>query len=182
MILGLFIVIGVLLIFGFESQYYVGILSGLASAFLAALFTVINGKLIAQVSPLTITKIEMFGGFTVLALILLFTGKINVAMFYEPTLMDWIYLSILGIICTTLAFLLSVWVMKYVTPFTVSMSLNMEPVYTIIIALIIDAAMGTQKEMMTEGFYVGSLIIIGSIFVNAYLKKRANQRQKRAKT
>lgn len=178
MILGLFIVVGVLLIFGFESQYYIGILSGLASAFLAALFTVINGRLITAVSPLSITKIEMFGGFTVLFIILLFMGKVNVAMFYEPTLLDWVYLSILGLVCTTLAFLLSVWVMKYVTPFTVSMSLNMEPVYTILIALIIDSAMGTNNEVMTTGFYIGSLIIIGSIFMNAYLKKKSNQRRK----
>ena len=86
--------------------------------------------------------------------------------------MDWVYLFILAIICTSFAFIISIWVMKVVTPFTVSISVNMEPVYTIIIALIIDWQMGTDKEKMSEGFYLGGAIIILSILIHAYLKTK----------
>jgi uncharacterized membrane protein (DUF485 family) len=63
--------------------------------------------------------------------------------------------------------------MKYVTPFTVSMSVNMEPVYTIIILFIIAYYTGSEKEKMSWGFYLGSAVIILSIFVNAYYKRKA---------
>ncbi|MBD3638052.1 MAG: DMT family transporter [Crocinitomicaceae bacterium] len=177
LILSFAIIAGIVIIFGFETKYYIGIISGLIAAFLAALFTVINGKLITQISSFKITKYEMLGGCLVLFIILICTNKINAASFNLP-MMDWIYLLILGVICTSVAFMVSVWVMKYVTPFTVSMSVNMEPIYTILIVLLIGVFNGSQKEVMSRGFYVGALIIIASIFANAYIKKRINRRVK----
>ena len=176
LVLSIAIIGGIVVIFGFESQYYVGILSGLTSAFLAATFTVVNGKFITQISSFRITKYEMLGGASVLFFILLASGKVHSEMFNIPPT-DWLYLSILGIICTTVAFMVSVWVMKHVTPFTVSMSVNMEPIYTILIVLLIDAAQGTQKEQMSAGFYIGASIIIAAIFINGYLKKMANKKK-----
>lgn len=172
--LSLAIIAGIIVIFGFEQEFYIGIISGLTSAFLAALFTVINGKFILEISSFKITKYEMLGGFTTLLLILVSLGKLDSESFSVST-MDWVYLSILGIICTSIAFMVSVWVMKFVTPFTVSMSVNMEPIYTIIIVLIIDSFRSSSKEHMSTGFYIGSLIIIASIFTNAYIKKRSNK-------
>ena len=171
LILSFAIIAGILVIFGFETRYSEGILFGLISAFFAALFTVINGRMIKNISSFNITKYEMLGGMLVLFVILLITGKVDHQLFEVPA-MDWVYLVVLGIICTTVAFMVSVWVMKHVTPFTVSMSVNMEPIYTIIIALFIAAARGSNKEQMSGWFYVGGAIILLSIFTNAYLKKR----------
>ena len=117
----------------------------------------------------------MLGGFLILGVILLFQGKVNPSNF-NISASDWLYLSILGILCTTVAFMVSVWVMKFVTPFTVSMSVNMEPIYTIIIALGIDAYLGTNKEQMSGGFYLGAAIILAAIFTNAFLKKMAKKK------
>jgi drug/metabolite transporter (DMT)-like permease len=171
LILSLAIIAGILVIFGFESQYAEGILYGLMSAFFAALFTVLNGRMIKNISSFNITKYEMLGGTVTLFVILLISGKVNAQLFEVPA-MDWAYLAVLGIVCTTIAFMISVWVMKFVTPFTVSMSVNMEPIYTIIIALFIASARGSDKEQMSPWFYVGGGIILLSIFANAYIKKR----------
>ncbi len=175
LLLSLCIIGGILIIFGFESQYYWGICFGLLAALFAALFTVINGRFITKVSSFNITKYEMLGGSITLFIILLFSGKVDSNLFTVPAL-DWLYLIILGIVCTTMAFMVSVWVMKHVTPFTVSMSVNMEPIYTIIIALIIAMYRGTDKEQMSSGFYVGGSVILLSIFTNAYLKKRSKSK------
>ena len=166
-IISIFILIGIVIIFGFEIQYVSGIVFGLTSAFLAALFSVLNGKLIKTTSSFLITKYEMLGALFVMVFILGYYNELNSAIF-NVTINDWILLLVLGIICTTVAFMLSVWVMKFLSPFTVSISVNMEPIYTIIIAVIIHP----DKEKMSLGFYIGGLIIIGAIFTNAYLKKR----------
>lgn len=171
-IISIFILLGIVIIFGFESQYKLGIISGLISAFLAALFTVINGKLIKSTNSFNITKYEMIGAFSVASIAIYLNGEVNSDLLNISTT-NWIYLGILGVICTTLAFLISVWVMKFVSPFTVSISINMEPIYTIIIAVILNPF----KEQMSIGFYVGGTIIITAIFINAYLKKRKRRKK-----
>jgi drug/metabolite transporter (DMT)-like permease len=175
LILSLAIIAGVVCIFGFATQYVEGIIYGLISAFFAALFTVLNGRFISNITSFNITKYEMLGGTLILFVILASSGKVD-ASFFEVSTMDWVYLIILAIVCTTVAFMVSVWVMKFVTPFTVSMSVNMEPIYTIIIALIIASFTGSTKEHMSLGFYLGAAIILTSIFVNAYLKKKKNRK------
>jgi len=170
-ILSLFIVIGIACIIGFEFEYILGISVGLLSALLASFFNVLNGKFIQTMPSFQITKFEMLGGFMTMAIILSFTGKISPTLFAIP-LTDFIYLLILGIICTTAAFMVSVWLMKFLSPFTVSMGINMEPIYAIIIALIIDYVRGVHTEQMSIGFYLGTILIIGSIFLNALIKKK----------
>lgn len=165
-VISIFILIGIVIIFGFEIQYVTGIIFGLTSAFLAALFSVLNGKLIKTTSPFSITKYEMLGAVIVSFGIVSYNSEVNSSLF-DATNADWIMLVILGIVCTTIAFMLSVWVMKFLSPFTVSISINMEPIYTIVIAIILNPL----KEQMSVGFYVGGLIIISAIFTNAYLKK-----------
>jgi len=170
--LSIAIVIGIGLIMGFEPEYKMGILVGLLSAFLAATFNTINGKLIQQNLPtFQITKYEMLGGFATITTLLAFTNGLNNELFLV-SMQDWVLLIILGVICTTLAFLASVWLLKFLTPFTVTMSINMEPIYAILIALIIGYMRGSDAEKMSTGFYIGTVIILGAIFLNAYLKKR----------
>lgn len=169
--LSLAIVAGIVLIIGFEPDYIYGIQIGLTSAFLASLFGVLNGKHVQTMDSLRITTYEMFGGVITMAVILFFLGKFDHSFFDFPAV-DWVYLLILGLVCTTAAFMVSVWIMKYLTPFTVSLGLNMEPIYAIIIALIVGYFEGKTTEHMSPGFYLGTAIILGSIFLNAYLKKK----------
>lgn len=167
---------GVIIIFGFEIKYATGIAIGLLSAFFAALFNTLNGSFVQTISSRLIAQYEMLGGFLTAMVFLLLTNKLT-AQTFDVAALDWLYLFILALVCTSFAFIVSVWVMKFVTPFTVSISVNMEPVYTIIIALIIDWQMGTNKEKMSEGFYLGGAIIILSILIHAYLKTKKKSLQ-----
>lgn len=177
-ILSVIIAIGIISIIGFEPQYIKGILIGLLSALLASIFNVLNGKFTQSISTFQITKYEMLGGFLTMAVALGLSGSLDNTLFQMET-RDFIFLLILGIICTTLAFLVSVWLMKFLSPFTVSIGINMEPIYAIIIALFIDYFRGVNSEQMTMGFYAGTLLIIGSIFLNAYLKKKQSRALKK---
>lgn len=172
--LSLAIVVGIMLIIGFEPSYTLGIAIGLISAFLASLFNVLNGKFIKTMPSFEITKYEMLGGFITMSAILWWSGEIDSGLFIVSS-SDWIFLTILGVVCTTGAFLVSVWLMKFLSPFTVSMGLNMEPIYAILIALSLDFFRGESSEQMSIGFYFGTIIILGSIFLNAYLKKKESK-------
>ena len=171
LILSLFIIAGIIIIFGFEASYSTGIIVGITSAFLASTFTVINGKMVEKIPSFKITLYEMLGGALTLMCILIFNNKMTLEGL-EVTSLDWVYLLILGILCTTVAFLVSVWVMKYLTPFTVSMSLNLEPIYTIILALVIGYFTDSSKEVMSIEFYLGGGMILVAIFVNSFLKRK----------
>ena len=170
-LLSIAVTVGVLIIFGFETRYTLGITIGLFSAFLSALFNVMNGSFVKSMPSQSIARYEMLGGFIVAIIFLASTGHLDASTFSVSGI-DWIWLLILSLVCTTFAFMTSIWVMKFVTPFTVSISVNMEPIYTILIALLIDLMMGTSKEQMSNGFYIGCAIIIASIFTHSWLKMK----------
>jgi drug/metabolite transporter (DMT)-like permease len=175
LILGAFVLAGIYLIFNFESNYIEGILFGLSSAFLASLFTVINGRLVKSHNSSVLSTVEMLGGFLGITLLLTFTGKLSLNLF-EISQADWFYLILLGTICTAFAFIASVFVMRDLTPFTVSITINLEPIYGIILALIFFG----ESEKMGLGFYSGMILILSGVFLNAYLKRKARKKAEKA--
>jgi drug/metabolite transporter (DMT)-like permease len=172
LLFGVVIILGLYLIFNFEPQYRLGILYTLFSSLMASLFTVINGKFATQYNPASVAFYEMVGGFLGITLFFLFLGKIGPELFNVP-FSDIIYLLILGLICTAFAFIVSISIMKELTPFTVTMAINLEPVYGIILAYIIFG----EAEKMTIGFYIGTIIILASIFANGWFKGREKRLQ-----
>ncbi|ASB50767.1 DMT family transporter [Alkalitalea saponilacus] len=164
---GIIIIIGLYAIFRFETRYVNGILVALTSAFLAALFTVINKKLIAKHAPLTISFYEMAGGLLSISLILWLSGTLK-GNFPIPTTEDWIYLIILGGICTAYAYLASVYVMKSLSAYTVVLAINLEPVYGILMAFFIFG----ESERMSTGFYLGTAIILAAVFLFPVIRKK----------
>lgn len=163
---GALVVSGLVLIFSFETEYATGIIMAITSAFLASLFTVINGRLIQKDNPYRISLVEMIGGVLGITIWLGFSGKIGYNMIDIPP-SDWFWILILGSICTGFAFVASVKVMEELTPFTVSLSINLEPVYGIILAFFIFGS----SEQMTSGFYVGTVLILAALYLNALKKK-----------
>ena len=113
-----------------------------------------------------ITTWEMFGGVFFLTIYLLLTHEFNVEII--PTGTNMIYILILALLCTAFAFSASIEIMKKITPFTVNLSVNLEPIYAIVLALFI---FGEDEKMSTE-FYFGAGIIIFSILVNTVVKKK----------
>jgi drug/metabolite transporter (DMT)-like permease len=165
--LSLLTIVGIATIFNVETQYTTGIILGLLSALLAALFSLFNARLIKQNDATVISLYEMLGGVVIFTLIFLFTGKFNAA-FFQVSPSDWGWLLILGLVCTSFAYVGTVKVLRSLSPFTVSISINLEPVYGIILALLIFG----ESEAMNPTFYFGASLILLSVLLNAWLKKR----------
>lgn len=172
LIFGAMVVAGLLLIFRFETDYTWGITLALISAFLASAFNTTNGLLIRKDNPYRISLVEMIGGVIGISAYLIYRGQFNAGLFEVPVL-DWVWLLILGVICTAFAFVVGVKVMEELTPFTVSLTINLEPVYGIILAyLIFD-----DSERMSPQFYVGTVIIMASLYLNALRRKRLKRKE-----
>lgn len=163
-LLGFCTLIGLAIIFRAETDHGLGIILALGSALLAAVFSTLNGVFVRNDKPTLITAYEMLGGAIGITLYSLFQPE----SFSIPNGIDWIWLLILGLICTSLAFVVSIEVMKTLSPFTVSISINMEPIYAIAFALIIFK----EDEYMSPLFYVGAVIVMSMIFLNGYIKRR----------
>ncbi len=173
-LIGLVIIAGLYLIFRFENRYALGISVALLSAFLAGLFTVLNRKLVARHKAVKISFYEMIGGLIALTIYMAASGRGSTQPFLVPTASDLFYLILLGTICTAFAHTVQVAVMQHLTAFTVTLTINLEPVYGIIMAFFIFG----ETEKMTTGFYAGTLIILLSVIgfplSNYYLMKKKN--------
>ena len=165
--LGLLVIVGLYIIFSFESQYTWGIIYALISSFMGALFSVLNGLFVKTHEPTMISFYQLFFGAIFITLFLGIQGSFTLD-FFTLTSSDWLYLLILSSICTAYAFIVSVKVMKYITPYTVMLTINLEPVYAIILALLIFG----EKERMNSEFYLGALIVLFVVLLNGILKNR----------
>lgn len=173
--LGLLVFVGLYFIFRFETENSLGIWLAIISAFLASLFTVINGRLIKRYDSSRISLYELLGGVVAISFYFI-VFKPNSFPNFSILPSDWIYLLILAIVCTAFAFVASVKVMEELTPFTVSLSINLEPVYGIILAFLIFG----EEEKMSLGFYIGTLLILCSLFLNVWFKKAKKKEKQKA--
>lgn len=168
---GLVMMSGLYIIFDVETEYTLGILMALASAFLGALFAVINGKFAVRYAAAAISFYELLSGMLCISVYLFFSGSFT-GGFFQLSLRDWTFLLILASVCTAYAFIASVHVLKWISPYSVMLSINMEPVYGIILALLI---LG-DSEMMSGQFYIGASIILLTVLVNGILKLRLKRK------
>ncbi len=164
---GLVIIIGIYLIFQYEMQYVEGILFSLLSALLNSLFVVLNRNinLKHQWHPVLITFYEMAGGFIAITLFYMATQQLKPEMLY----IGWVdlgWILVLSLVCTSYAFTAIVEIMKELSAYTVVLAINLEPVYGIFLAFLIFG----EAETMSTGFYIGTLIIMVSVFSYPYLK------------
>ncbi len=161
--------VGIGVIFNVEFDYLSGLLTAVLSAFIASVFTVINGRLTKTYDPYVITFYEMIGACVATALFFpIYTGFFVDHLVLNPTIEDWIYLSVLAIVCTVYAYSISVELMKRLSAFSINLVVNLEPVYGIILALIIFGA----SEEMSPGFYLGTLLILTSVLLYPLLNRR----------
>ncbi|SEH67593.1 EamA-like transporter family protein [Paenimyroides aquimaris] len=168
-LLGCLVVVGLLLIFQFETQYKMGIIVALISAFLSASFSIINGKLANSHDSVVISFYELVGGLFLLACFLFYQGGFTVDHFnFQPY--DFIWLGILGSVCTAYPFIATIDIMKYLSPYTVMLTINLEPIYGILLAVFLFK----DQEKMTTAFYIGAMIILLTVLLNAYFKTLLN--------
>lgn len=162
---GLVIIAGLSLILQVESGYLNGMFFALASVILGVLFTLMNGKLIVKHDPSVITFYEFLSGFFFISLYFIAQGKFT-KDFFVLSFTNWIWLFVLASVCTAYAFTASVRVMRKLSPYTVMLTTNLEPVYGIVLAYYI---IGGKEKMSTE-FYIGALIIVITVILNGVIK------------
>ena len=171
LLLGSIVILGLYFIFQFETDNSLGIWLGVLAAFLASLFTVMNGQLIKLYDSTRISFYELGGGVIAITLYFLIFSPSSLPNF-QLSNSDWLWMLVLAIVCTAFAFVASVKVMEELTPFTVSLSINLEPIYGILLALLIFG----ESEKMSPGFYIGTSLILCSLFLNVWIKRRLKKK------
>jgi drug/metabolite transporter (DMT)-like permease len=172
LLLGLAVMVGLGIIFKFESSYKLGIILSLSAALFAAIFSSYNSKLVAEHSAVKIAFWEMVFALGGVSVFLLFTGRFNQPLF-DISAKDFCLVMLLGVVCTGFAFIVGIQVMKVLSPFTCALAINMEPIYTIALALWIYG----ESEYMSFQFYIGAIILVSALFAEAWLKGRARRLQ-----
>lgn len=170
-VMGIVIVICISLIFKVEFQYKLGIIYGLICALLGTIFSVFNGKLYGKTSSGNIIFYEIFGGFLVISLYYVFSGHIS--QISEISYRDLALLTLLASVFTAYPMFESVNLMKYISPFTLILTVNLEPIYGIILAFFIFG----ESEKMSAVFYGASLVMILAIVINGVIKARKKSKE-----
>ena len=170
-VMGIVIVICISLIFKVEFQYKLGIIYGLICALLGTIFSVFNGKLYGKTSSGNIIFYEIFGGFLVISLYYVFSGQIS--QIGEISYRDLALLTLLASVFTAYPMFESVNLMKYISPFTLILTVNLEPIYGIILAFFIFG----ESEKMSAVFYGASLVMILAIVINEIIKARKKSKK-----
>lgn len=165
-IMGIVIVICMGLIFKTEFHYKEGIFYGILTALFGTIFSVFNGKIFGKTSSGNIIFYEIFSGFLILSILYVFMGQIS--HLNEISYRDLALIILLASVFTAFPMLESVNLMKYISPFTLILTVNLEPVYGIILAFFIFG----DSEEMSPIFYIASLVMILAIVANGIIKAR----------
>ncbi len=172
-VFGMVIIAAIGMIFKVETHYAWGIIFGMLAALTSSLFTVFNGLMVRRITSSVICLYELIGGVIALSIYLLCTGEFT-PHFFTITPNGWLWLAILSIVGTAFPFIASVNLMKKISPYTITLTVNLETVYGIVIAYFL----WQRDEAMTPGFYIGTFVILSTIFGNAlfkqYLTKQRN--------
>lgn len=164
-VLGLIVVVALGLIMQTEYHYIEGMMFAFIAILLSVAFTLINGKAIHKSDARVMSVYQLGAGAVCMSMILLMQGKLTVELF-SISKTDILWISILAIVCTAYAFVVSIAVMRHLTPFSLMLAINMEPVYGILFGILIFGS----DEKMGLTFYIGTLLILLSVLTNGFLK------------
>ena len=168
--LGLVIIPAMIFIAGtLPDKMTLGMLIGLTSALLQAVFSILNKKLVTKSDPLSITFLELGGGWLFLCLLMpIYFYFDKAAFFFPPSVSDWFYLMVLAFLCTNLAYVLSIRTLRHISAFASNLTINLEPVYGIGLAVLI---LKENKEL-SPSFYIGAAIILVAVLSHPFLKNK----------
>ena len=177
LLLGFLIIPGIILIAGVEQGHLLGLLCGILSAFLAAIFPVFNKTMVrAGAKPTMLTFYEMLGAFAI-SLLAGVVFRIPLSG-YQPFQWDWLWIALLAIVCTVYSFSLYVHLLKKFSAYETTLAINFEPVYGIILA----AVLFNEHKDMHPLFFLGALIILVVNFLHPVLERRSRRANMKATT
>ncbi len=170
-VMGIVILLCMYLIFKTEFRYKEGIFYGILTALFGTIFSVYNGKLYGKTSSGNIIFYEIFCGWAILSIFYIFTGQIT--QLNEISYRDLALVTLLAGVFTAYPMFESINLMKHITPFTLILTVNLEPIYGIILAYFIFG----DSEHMSPMFYIASLVMILSIVANGIIKARKKAKE-----
>ncbi len=168
--LGIFVLPGMALVVGnIDWTMRLGFAVGVLGALLAAVFSAMNKKIIDDEPPppLVMSLVELSGGLLVTSLLLPFFLWHDPALAVWPRPSDWLWLGILTWVCTLLPYYLTLLAMRYISSFATNLTINLEPVYGVILAALIFR----EDKTLDPHFYLGVVIILIAVFSHPFLKK-----------
>ena len=165
---GLLAILGLYVIYSSAIQLQLGIVYALIASFLSALFSVFNVDFVKEQKASVISFYEILFGVLAITLYITFDGTLFSESFFIIQPLDYLWIFILSSVCTAYAFIVSVDLLKQLSAFTVMLTINLEPIYAIILAVIIFP----ETEKMTTNFYIGAIIILLTVVVNGIYKLR----------
>ena len=167
--LGMLILPGMALVVGnIDWTMRLGFAVGILCALLAAIFTGLNKQLINHnPPPLAMSFIELFGGLVVTSLALPFALAAKPDMPVLPRGWDWVWMLLLAWVCTVLPYYLSLRSMRHISAFATNLTINLEPVYGVILAVLLFR----EDKELAPGFYLGVGIILVAVFSHPFVKK-----------
>ena len=169
--LGVVVIGGLYIIFSFDFQYPLGLFLGILSGVTVAIFGVINSLMVKRINSTAITFYEMTGAcITIVLFFPIYQNYFSAdgALHLNPPALDWLWIAILALVCTVYAYAIAIELMKRLSVFFIQLSLNLEPVYGIILALFIFG----ETEVMDWSFYLGTAIILTAVLLYPVLKSR----------
>jgi drug/metabolite transporter (DMT)-like permease len=171
LVLGVIVLVGLYIIFSFDFQYKFGLFLGIIAGFTSALFSVFNSKLVTRLPARTITFYEMIGVFLSIGIFIpIYNASVSEQdiLTLSPSAMDLMYIAILAGVCSVYAYTVATELMKRISVFMIQLCLNLEPIYGIIMAVIIFG----QEEKMNANFYIGTIVILCAVAAYPLMKKR----------
>ena len=160
---------GISMVFEAEKDQTLGMALGLTSAFLAAVFSTVNGVLVRRHDPVNMSAVELLAAGLGMAVWLLAKGELGAAVLHVPN-SDWVWIVLLAVVATSFAFMVSIQVLKQLTPFESAMAINLEPIYAIALAYVLFG------ERFSPGFYLGAFLVIGAVFLDTALRSKTPEK------
>lgn len=174
LLLGLLVILGIYFLSGVGEAYHWAIVIGIVSAFLASLFSTLNKKYITGQNSLSVSTIELAAGFIFISICYPMLQNLFPQPQWFPTGNDWWWIIVLGLLCTSLAFALALEALKEISAFISNLSINLEPVYGILLAI----WFLNEDAQLNFDFYLGTAIILLAVILHPIItriQKRQNK-------
>ena len=173
LLLSLLTILGIALIFHFDIQYRLGITLGVISSLFGSLYTIYNKGLVDEFDPKTLNFYQLAVGAVFLLALMPIYLKFNPTSYLFPNTLDWVYIILLAFFCTVILYLFFFLSLENLSAFTVSLTYNLEPIYTIALAF----AIFHENKELSSHFYVGIALVILSVILQALFSVKRNQKE-----